>query len=79
MPQYKIEIAPKTWDALQTKAKRIGTTPDALIDVRVMEFVNACACEIRDERRNAVISSVVNLPADKLDEIERAIAKLNEK
>ncbi len=74
--QYKCEIDPKSWEALQAKAKRLGTTPEEMLDSRVNEFVGACVCEMRDERKNAVITLAVELAGAKLDELERAIAKL---
>lgn len=75
MPQYKLEISQTLWEAVQTKARRAGTTPDAMIDVRVGEFLDACLCEVRDERRNSIISRIVNLSAHKLDLIEQAVEK----
>ena len=76
--QYKIEIAPKIWDALQVIATRRDTTPAALIDVCVNEYVNTIAAQLRDERRNALISKIVALPIESLDDIERALAKLTD-
>ena len=72
MPTYKYEITQQVYASLKEKAATLKTTIDEMLDSRLKEFCEACHCEIKNKRRNGIISMIVDVDETKLE----AIAKL---
>lgn len=76
MPTYKHEVPQRIWDSLKSKAERLRTTPELLLDVRVREFCEAIHSEVTNERRSAIISRIVDLPETQLDDVDRVLTRV---
>ena len=73
---FKYELTDKVLTALRLKAQRSQTTPEELLNQRLDEFCKSCACEHAQERRNKLISKIVELKPDQLEHVEQVVEQL---